>query len=331
MDRGLHAVNPMKWHVLLCVCTLALTAACDGRPVPDGARRDDAGGAGTIEPGTMPGLPAMAVTIDDLPWIGAVRPGETRLHALARLADALVARDVPAMAFVNCERLGAGATSVRQWLDAGLQVGNHSAAHLDLNSAPLRQWLDDVQSCHVMVQQLTGDDTAWFRYPFLHQGATAERQQAALDLLEQLGSPIAHVTIDTSDWILAVAYGEAVAAGRGARADSIADAFVEHVLRATSHYQDVAHRKVGRDVPHVLLLHANLLVADHIGGLLDALTARGFRFVSVAEAHRDPIYSVPDDYTGRDGLSWLYRMAPTTPGGTAWDDAEAAALRRQWR
>jgi peptidoglycan/xylan/chitin deacetylase (PgdA/CDA1 family) len=321
----------MKWHVLLYCCTLSLIAACDGRPVPDRAFRDDAGEAAVIEPGGPPVLPAMAVTIDDLPWIGAVSPGESRADALRRLADALVARGVPAMAFPNCQRLGAGAPSARQWLDAGLEIGNHSAAHLDLNRAPLRQWLADVQSCHVTVRQLTGDDTVWFRYPFLHQGPDAERQQAALEVLEQLGSPIAHVTIDTSDWILAVAYGEAVVAGNVARADSIGNAFVEHVLRATTHYQDVARRKVGMDVAHVVLLHANLLVADHIGSLLDALAARGFRFVSVAEAHRDPIYDAPDEYTGSDGLSWLYRMAPATPEEQAWDDAEAARLRSQWR
>jgi peptidoglycan/xylan/chitin deacetylase (PgdA/CDA1 family) len=321
----------MKWHALLYCCTVSFVAACDGRTAPDPVVDDDAGEAAVVDPGAAPALPALAVTIDDLPWIGAVRPGETRADALRRLADALVARDVPAMAFANCQRLGAGAPSVRQWLDAGLEVGNHSAAHLDLNRAPLRQWLADVQSCHVAVQQLTGDDTVWFRYPFLHQGPTAERQQAALDLLEQLGSPIAHVTIDTADWILAVAYSEAVAAGDVARADAIGSAFVEHVLRATAHYQDVARRKVGRDVAHVVLLHANLLVADHVGELLDALAARGFRFISVAEAHRDPVYDAADEYTGGDGLSWLYRMAPATPEEMAWDDAEAARLRREWR
>jgi peptidoglycan-N-acetylglucosamine deacetylase len=282
------------------------------------------------DPG-VPALPAMAITIDDLPWIGATRPGESVEGALQRMVDALVARDVPAMAFANCDRAGAGAPRFRQWHDAGLELGNHSAAHLDLNRAPLQQWLRDVRTCHDRLQQLTGDDTLWFRFPFLHQGPTPERQDAALAVLAELGSPVAHVTVDNSDWILAVAYGQAVAAGSSDRAAAVADAFIEHVLSATAHYQEVARRKVGRDVAHVLLLHANLLVADNLGRLLDELAARGFRFVSVAAAHRDPIYQRRDGYTGADGLSWLYRMEPATPEDKAWDDAEAARLRARWR
>lgn len=274
----------------------------------------------------------MAVTIDDLPWVGAVAPGESAGDALGRMIDALVRRGVPATAFANCERAGAGAPRFRQWLDAGLDLGNHSAAHLDLNTAPLDRWLRDVRTCHAFIAELTGDTTTWFRYPFLHQGPDAERQQAALALLEEIGSPVAHVTIDNSDWILAVAYGAAVRAGDHARAQAIGEAFVDHVIRATLHYQQVARERVGRDVLHVLLLHANLLVADHVGSLLDRLAAEhGFRFISVAEAHRDPVYDLTDAYTGGDGLSWLYRFEPAAPELAAWDDEEARRLREQWR
>jgi peptidoglycan/xylan/chitin deacetylase (PgdA/CDA1 family) len=306
-------------------CLVAcLTASCD---VP----RADPGDPPADTAAPAAATPAMAITIDDLPWIGALRPGESRSDALQRMIDGFVSRNVPAMAFPNCDRVGAGAPSMRQWLDAGLELGNHTAAHLDLNSAPLQQWLRDVRSCHAMVQSHTDADTVWFRYPFLHQGRNAQRQQAALDLLAELRSPIAHVTIDNSDWILAVAYGDAVTRGDSVRAAAIGDAFVEHILQATAHYQQVAQRKLGRDVPHVLLLHANLLVADHVGRLLDELEARGFRFISVAAAHEDPAYALPDEYTGGDGLSWLYRMRPATPEDKAWDDAEAARLRAQWR
>jgi peptidoglycan-N-acetylglucosamine deacetylase len=317
--------RPMD-HARTAACLIACLAAlsCD---VP----RVDPGGAPDASTPSSVATPALAVTIDDLPWIGALRPGESRGVALQRMIDALVARDVPAMAFPNCDRAGAGAPLLRQWLDAGLDLGNHTAAHLDLNRAPLQQWLRDARTCHDMIRELTGSDTIWFRYPFLHQGPDPERQQAVLGLLAELRSPIAHVTIDNSDWILAVAYGEAVTRRDSVRAAAIADAFVEHVLRATGHYQQVAHRKIGRDVRHVLLLHANLLVADNIGRLLDALAARGFRFISVAEAHRDSIYDLPDEYTGMAGLSWLYRMRPATPEEKAWDDAEAARLRARWR
>ena len=276
--------------------------------------------------------PAIAVTIDDLPWIGAVRPGASRADALRGMIDAFVARDVPAIGFVNCDRVTSDAELIRMWHEAGLELGNHTAAHLDLNDAPLDRWLTDVRTCHDFVRARTGASTIWFRYPYLHQGPTAERQTAALTLLDEIDSPIAHVTVDNSDWILAVAYGDAVRTGDDARAAAIAEAFITHIVSAVEHYRDVARQKVGRDVPHVLLLHANLLVAENIGTLLDRLRDdHGFRFVSVAAVHTDPVYDLPDGYTGADGLSWLYRVAPPTPEMKRWDDEEAQRLRQRWR
>lgn len=331
--RGFSKHRGVAGRAVLLALVTAAASSCDLAPRSGAGPAEDT--AATASPGmdtAAPSPPVMAVTIDDLPWVGAVRPGETREHALARLADTLAAREVPALGFVNCDRAGAGGSRLRPWMDAGLDLGNHTAAHLDLNDAPLEQWLRDVRSCHEFVRELTDDSPVTFRYPFLHQGPTRERQAAALAVLEELESPIAHVTIDNSDWILAVAYGDAVRAGDDARAAEVGNAFVEHILRATEHYQQVAREKVGRDVPHVLLLHANLLVADHIDTLLARLESeRGFRFVSVEAAQRDPVYSRADGYTGGEGLSWLYRMEPSTPELQAWDDAEARRLRQRWR
>jgi peptidoglycan/xylan/chitin deacetylase (PgdA/CDA1 family) len=325
-------LRPVLVPVLIGAVLTGLLSGCDADRRGEGDPLPAAAVDTTSVPGPGPATPAMAITIDDLPWIGASRPGEAREDALRRMIDALVQRGVPALGFPNCARAGTGAPTLRLWHDAGLEIGNHTAAHLDLNDAPLDAWLRDARSCHEFVQRLTGASRVWFRYPYLHQGPTAERQAAALALLDELDSPIAHVTIDNSDWILAVAYGQAVAARDTARAAAIAHAFVDHILRATTHYQEVARQKVGRDVPHVLLLHANLLVADNIGTLLDRLSGEhGFSFVSVADAQSDPVYTLGDGYTGPDGLSWLYRMEPATPELKAWDDAEARRLRQEWR
>ena len=333
MSALLRAARFISTRRAAAAAMLVCAAACDG-----GAGTEREGGIADAQ--TSPAAaeadttatPSLAVTIDDLPWIGALRPGETRDEALKALADTLVARGVPAIGFANCDRARPGEPLLRMWVDAGLDLGNHSAAHLDLNSAPLDQWLRDVRSCHEMVRAITGTGPVWFRYPFLHQGPVAGRQEAALALLDELDSPIAHVSIDNSDWILAVAYGEAVMAGDSARAAAIGHAFVEHIIRAAEHYREVARQKLGREVPQVLLLHANLLVSDYVGELLDRLRAeQGFRFVSIETAQDDPVYSRPDEYTGEGGLSWLYRMQPASPEMATWDDAEARRLREEWR
>jgi peptidoglycan-N-acetylglucosamine deacetylase len=286
------------------------------------------------EPPPVPESPAfegrMAITIDDLPWIGPVHPGETIPEATDRMMDALIRHGVLAAGFVNCDRVHRDHPVLQRWQAAGMELHNHTAGHLDLNRAPLDRWLEEARSCDRFLREVTGEPFVHFRYPYLHQGSTPERRNLALALLEELDSPIAHVSIDTSDWILAASYGQAIRAGDAELQAAIGEAFVEHVLRATRHYQEVAREKVGRDVSHVLLLHANTLVADYLDALLERLRADGFELVSLEEAQRDPVYDLPDDYVGPRGLSWLYRLRPATPEMVAWDDAEAARLEAEF-
>jgi peptidoglycan-N-acetylglucosamine deacetylase len=63
---------------------------------------------------------------------------------------------------------------------------------------------------------------------------------------------------------------------------------------ALTHFTGVAHSVAGRDVAHVLLLHANALAADHLGQVLDDFRARGVVFVTLSEALSDPIYGRDD-------------------------------------
>ena len=102
---------------------------------------------------------------------------------------------------------------------------------------------------------------------------------------------------------------------------------VEHIVAATRHTREVARRKLGRDVDHILLLHASTLVADNLDAVLSALEAQGFEFISLEEALRDPVYQRPDSYLGSKGVSWLYRIDPLSEADVAWDDAEADRLR----
>jgi len=271
---------------------------------------------------------ALAITLDDLPWLGTPPPGTTRSDLTRRLLSQFEARSVPAIGFVNCERIGDDAGLLRQWLAAGMELGNHTESHRDLNDTPLSQWLADVRSCDTTLRRVGGGPVRFFRYPFLHQGPTAERRAAARSLLDELGYAIAHVSVDNSEWVLRRPYEQALRSGDEEARARIGALFVAHILDAVQHYQSVARERAGRDVTHVLLLHANVLVADHIGTLLDSLSARDFRFVTLEEALRDPVYHRADDYIGPDGLSWLYRFEPAEPERAAWDERRERELRR---
>ncbi len=325
-----------RWAIL--AGWLVALAACENGGEVDRAARDaldvpevaetEAGRAVLPPEERFPG--ALAVTIDDLPWVGALPPGESREDATRRLLDGLAEHDVVATGFVDCDRVQPGTPVLRLWLDAGMRLGNHGAAHLDLNEAAPSAWIAEARRCHAFIQELTGDSIVFFRYPYLHRGPTLERYTAARDAVAAMGAVVAPVTIDTSDWILAAAYGDAIRAGDEERAEAIGAALVEHVARQAAHYREVAREKFGRDIAHILLLHANALEADYIDEVLERVRAEGFRFVPLEEALQDPVYDRPDDYIGPEGLSWLYRMEPGTPEMRAWDDAEARRLREMF-
>ena len=145
----------------------------------------------------------VAVTVDDLPWIGRVQEGETRVSATQRLLATLKDHGIPAVGFVNCRRAKPDNAVLRMWLDAKLELGNHTSNHMDLNTVEPADWVDDAAECHEFLSGLLGHPAEYFRYPFLHEGPTIERQLTAREALDRLGYTNATVTIDNSEFMLA--------------------------------------------------------------------------------------------------------------------------------
>jgi peptidoglycan/xylan/chitin deacetylase (PgdA/CDA1 family) len=276
--------------------------------------------------------PRVAITFDDLPWNG---PGYSDAE-IAGLTDTLLAtlvdRGVPAAGLVTCRGIRDGAPLLREWLDAGMELGNHSTSHLDLNRTPVDEWLNDVARCDEAVSEVVGAPLRWFRYPMLHQGDDRAVRDSVARALEGWGYANAHVTIDNSEWLLARAYDLAMRAGDEAEAEAVVDAYLAHLREAAAHFRTAAREKFGREVDHVLLLHANAIAARHIGQVLDGLEEDGFTIASLQEVLADPIYARVDEYVGPVGLSWIYRAAPLSPDDP-WDDIAEAALsdRFRWR
>jgi peptidoglycan/xylan/chitin deacetylase (PgdA/CDA1 family) len=281
--------------------------------------------------GAMAADRRVAVTIDDLPWNGATSPGESVTDATRRLLVTLVSRGVPAVGFVNCARTSADDPLLREWRRAGMELGNHGSHHLNLDVVDAAAWVEDARSCHRTLESALDGPDRFFRYPYLHQGATESRRATAMEGLRGMGYATAHVTIDNSEWILADAYGRALIRGDSGRREAIAAIYVEHMSAALEHFTAVAGSVAGRDVAHVLLLHANALAADHLGRVLDDFRARGVAFVSLSEALADPIYGQRDRYVGPKGLSWLYRIDPDgTRAAQMWDEEHAARIEQRF-
>ncbi|NIR44876.1 MAG: polysaccharide deacetylase family protein [Gemmatimonadetes bacterium] len=273
--------------------------------------------------------PRIAVTLDDLPWVGPT-PAEGLVGATERLLAPLTERGAAATGFVVCKGMSRheGAEALDVWKRRGMVLGNHTARHRDLNRAPLQTWLADVRSCDAELRR-AGFEPRHFRYPMLHHGPTPERRDAVLAVLAELGYEVAHVTVDNSEYLLRRPFEAALARGDQAEMQRLSELLLRHVVAAVRHARQVARRKLGRDVDHILLLHANALVAHNLEALLDALESEGFEFISLDEALSDPVYDRPEVYLGPKGLSWLYRIGPLSERDVEWDDAQARWLREE--
>ena len=275
------------------------------------------------------GIP-IAITIDDLPFVGPLAPGASAASSLRAMLDALAEAQAPVTGFVVCQRLHASPDALAEWIARQQPLANHSTTHVAPESLSEEAWRADVQGCRDELAALTGAPPRYFRYPMLRTGETRARRDAGFAVLEELGQVRAPVSVDTSEWVLAAPYAEALRAGDEARAASIAEAYVAHLRRAARHYRAVARERVGRDIAHILLLHANALAADHLQRVLAMLRQEGFRFVSLEEALSDPVYAMPDDWVDPVGASWLYRLAPATPEAWGWDRGQEEAMRARF-
>jgi len=284
---------------------------------------------------------AVAVTFDDLPATpaGVVGNDVVGLEALTRkLLEAVQKYRVPAVGFVNEGKLFVGGARrddvdrrirlLRLWLDAGLELGNHSYSHRDLNTLPLDQFQADVLRGEAITRPLMtakGQRLRYFRHPFLHVGSDLPTRRAFEQFLSRHGYTIAPVTVDNDDFVYAAAYARALRDRDSTSATRIADDYLRYMNEVFSFFEEVSRKVTGREIPQVLLLHANTLNADRFGALADALVRRGYRFVPLAQALEDPAYRLPDEFVGAPGNSWFNHWEVTagrkpvpTPAPPPW-------------
>ncbi|NNF57999.1 MAG: polysaccharide deacetylase family protein [Rhodothermaceae bacterium] len=260
----------------------------------------------------------VAVTFDDLPASGG--PGglpcdrDRVLDLTDRLLAHLAAQEVPAIGFVNegrdCEDVVTAVLT--RWLDAGHDLGNHTATHIDINNVPIAAYLDNIAQGEIITRRLLGARgraLRYFRHPYLHAGDTAEKKEAVEAFLAERGVRIAPVTLDNSEWIFAHAYSIALTRGDMDAAARIRATYLDWFETVFTHFEAWSLDVLGYEPPQVLLLHANLLNADAFGGLAERMKSRGYRFVTLDEAMADPAYDQPDPYIGEWGISWLHRWA----------------------
>jgi peptidoglycan/xylan/chitin deacetylase (PgdA/CDA1 family) len=153
-----------------------------------------------------------------------------------------------------------------------------------------------------------GKSLVWFRYPYLHAGMNADAHKAVVDFLAARQYRVAQVTVDYADYTFAGAYTRELRAGRTEQATRIRQAYVDQVDAGFSYAEQASVEVFGREIPQVLLIHCNELNSVALGDTFARMRARGYAFITLAEAMADEAYARPDSFTGPGG-SWLSRSA----------------------
>jgi peptidoglycan/xylan/chitin deacetylase (PgdA/CDA1 family) len=270
-----------------------------------------------------PGQPVerrIAITIDDLPWatLGDETP-PTMAGYHAKLMAALKAGGAPVVGFVNEGKLvsngkvdTARVHMLRDWLDAGTTLGNHTQNHADLHAVGMEEYESQVMRGETFLRPLLaerGQAPKWFRHPYLRAGRTAEDKATLAEFLGAHGYRIAPVTVDTSDWVYAAAYRKAIPLKDEATLAKLRAEYVPYMLAKVDYFEQQSIALLGYNLPQILLMHANELNADCYGALLEGLRRRGYSFIDLETAVQDPAYQRADAYTGKWGPSWIHRWA----------------------
>lgn len=264
----------------------------------------------------------IAVTIDDLPLSRIGNYEKNYYESVTdKLLDNIKKQKAPVIGFVNESKLYTNGTLdeskvelLRKWIDAGIELGNHTFSHRSANSIPTGEFLQDIIKGEEITKKLleeNGKEIRYFRHPFLHTGLSIETKSEIEKFLTAHGYTIAPVTIDNAEWIFAAAYDKANVKSDTLLMKKIGSDYVGYMKDKLEYWERQSNALFGRNIAHTLLIHANPLNSDFYDELCNMLKEKKYEFITLDEALKDEAYKSEDRFIKNNGISWLHRWAFT--------------------
>ncbi len=265
------------------------------------------------------GQRTVAITIDDLPVVSTRGSLKNRQEITKKLLGHIKKAKVPAIGFVNENKLYVGDKRdekqidlLRMWLAAGLELGNHTFSHRSLNQIPLADYQVDLLKGETITKELLaakGQKIRFFRHPFLQTGRTLEIKADFDKFLTEHGYTIAPISFDNADYIFSRSYDIAYDRGDKHLMKKVGDAYVPYMEKKLEYWERQSVNLFGREIAQTLLIHANFINSDYFEDLAAMFKRRGYHFVDLETALKDDAYRQPDKFVGGAGISWLHRWA----------------------
>ena len=256
----------------------------------------------------------VAFTFDDLPAHGDLPAGQTRLEIAESILRTLHEQHMPAVyGFINAAKLEKTPDDMavlKTWRAAGEPLGSHTYSHPSLNDLTPEQFEADIAKNETVLSKLmVGEDWHWFRYPFLWEGDTLEKRHAVRDYLKQSGYQIAQVSMDFEDYLWNAPYARCVAKQDSQAIEGLRSSYLATADQYITVFREVTHTLYGRDIPYVLLLHIGAFDAKMLPDLIDLFRRRGFTFITLPEAMKDPVYREDPDMALKYGGAFQEQVA----------------------
>jgi peptidoglycan/xylan/chitin deacetylase (PgdA/CDA1 family) len=262
----------------------------------------------------------VAFTIDDLPVVTyGIDDTTYQRNLTTRLVTALQRNGIPAIGFVNERKLHNNGqidkfrvSFLDQWLDHGLDLGNHSYSHPDYNDLSCSAYTADIVRGEPVLKELLGRRgkvLRYFRHPYLHVGNTKAKADSLSKFLAGRNYIVAPVSIDNDDYLFAVVYKRASVKKDSALMLQVGNDYISYLEQKLKYYEKQAAALFGRNIKQTLLFHASELNSRYIDSLIAMFKRNGYSFISLGQALQDPAYQTKVTKYGKWGISWLDRWA----------------------
>ncbi|HZE70479.1 MAG TPA: polysaccharide deacetylase family protein [Pyrinomonadaceae bacterium] len=254
----------------------------------------------------------IAVTIDDLPLNGPRFDLKRLQDMTGRLLSGITKNRIPVVGFANESLLyvpnetDARIALLRAWSDAGVELGNHTFAHLGFRDTSLAKYEDDFIRGETVIRMLLkekGQTPRYFRHPYLQMGPAEGLERSFESFIAERGYRIAPVTIDILDWMFRVAYANARTQRDSELMKRVSEEYLKFAALKFEFCERVTNDLFGHPIKQILLIHANELNADNLDRLVRMLKGRGYQLITLEQALKDPVYQFPDKY--KDTSDWL--------------------------
>jgi peptidoglycan/xylan/chitin deacetylase (PgdA/CDA1 family) len=238
----------------------------------------------------------VAITFDDLPFTGGLPDGVTRVEVAQSILQTLKAVHAPRVyGMVNAKRVEGnpvGQQILKMWVAAGYPLGNHTWAHpflTDIEPSDFeRQVLDDEPVLRAFSKP--GEDWHWFRYPYLQEGETVEKQQIVAAWLKDHNYRIAQVTMDFDDYAWNDPLTRCIAKHDDAALETLKAMYMQDASVSIDYDRKLSQMLYHRDIPYVVMLHMGAIERLMLPQFFALLKQKGFTLTTLEKAESDPAY-----------------------------------------